>query len=252
MQSHLWDDILLHQMRRQCAGCQKKMANTSLDNISEVSTTTISVWVRYTSGGTQTLLPIILIVLVLITICNVINLAVFCKMYSLEMQHYYMVALTVADLVTLVPYTVSIVVLCMGYIYLTESTCDLYGIITISPFETTVCIQTVMSIDKCRSIMNPIEYRLYTLSHNKAKIKTITVIVMCFMLPLLFNGLLLWGGIIDFYFEQNISTCYVAWDLSSTLALSIFTVCPLIIQLITHGLIISKILALKKRNCRYY
>lgn len=199
--------------------------------------------------GAGAVVSVQLLTALLVIITNVINLIIFSRFKNIKIHHYYIIALAVADLSTCI-------IVLTGATYLLDSTtqyiprldCKKYGLIFMLPLEITVLLHCLMSIDKCRSIMNPIDYRLFTISHKKAQLFTVLQIVAAFLIPAILNTIYTVTGIIEPYYEQLLGSCYITWDFASTAAFAVFSFWPLVIQMVTHGMIIRKVVKLNKHN----
>jgi len=188
------------------------------------------------------------IICLLILTANCTNLYIFKRFRNIELQHQYMIGLTMADMFTLVPNIMCITLQIARNVWLTQRICEVMGVITILPFEITVGIQIAMSVDKCIFILHPMEYRLFALNHTRARAITRAVMAVAVILPIILDVILIWSAVIEFYFDPVIATCYVRWQWISIIALSPFTVLPMIIQGVSHSLIIRELVLLKKRN----
>lgn len=178
--------------------------------------------------------PIVIIVLILVN--NILVLMAFKKMKYLQLQHYFMIGLATADLMTILPSIVCSAILLNRKIWLTEHLCAILGISLNIAIEMTTCVHSAMSVEKCLAISYPLRHRL--LSKSKwFKYATCLVIIFCFIFPVTFNFALYLTNKVKFMFSPQIITCVTdqSENLISLLCIGVmFTFIPMIMQLATH------------------
>lgn len=190
----------------------------------------------------------ILLALIIIA-TNSTNCYIFSCFRNIKITHYYNIALAVADLLVSFMLLTGASLIIRGDSVSSEL-CQSCGMMFMLPLEITVLLHCLMSIDKCRAIINPIDYRTYTIQHSKARTRTILQLVAAFISPVIINTVFTQTGIVRLYFEPILGVCFVVWDIKSVLAFSIFSLWPMVVQLVTYGMIVSKIVKLNKFNRR--
>lgn len=154
-----------------------------------------------------------------------------------------MIGLVIADFFTLIPTAVLAGILINGEITLTSFLCDLMGVVLTMTFEVTAFVQSAMSIEKCISIVSPIKHRNFAKSRHVKKI-TGTIVAICFLFPLIFNVAMKSVGVVDFGFQPDIPQCALTNDNgapSYQLTVVLFVLSPMVMQMITHAIIFTKI-----------
>ena len=202
-----------------------------------------SVWtLHYPSlPAASALLPIMIAIAILIN--NVLVLMTFKKMTGLQIQHYFMIGLTIADLMTVLPVSVTSFILLSRKIWLTNHLCAMLGISLNVAIEMTTLMHTAMSAEKCLAISSPLRHR--SLSHSKwFRRSTIMSIAFCFLFPAIFNFSLFFANLVRFIFSSAITTCVTdqSNNIISTLCIGVmFTFLPMIMQIITQVYMLVKV-----------
>lgn len=176
-----------------------------------------------------------LVVILLIFINNLIVLVTFKRMKKLQIQHHFMIGLAVADLLTSIPYIISLNTLLRGHITITENQCNALAIWFSQTFQTTACIHSVMCIEKCVSVFNPLAHRSFRNNTKISRPVGVGVLISCFALPVLLNVVLLYSMVVRFEFISHAPTCIFAED-TYTMAVEgcCFVFIPMLIQLGTN------------------
>lgn len=209
----------------------------------------ISEWNLYSTPLPSKLAVVPTCIMAYILGSNMVVLNVFRRWSKpLQIQHFFMVALAFADLMTLLPYIVALVILIRGRVWLTVSQCNWLGIAMSLTLETTACIHSLMCIEKCASVLKPIEHRIFSF-RSCSKPLVIAAAFGCFATPFAFNIFFLHHHVIYFIFDPFGPTCTIGSSLQTMIAIGIaFMYLPLAIQMITHALIIGRLIRLKGVN----
>ena len=198
---------------------------------------------RTTLSGNLAIIPICIIIFILAS--NVTVLCVFSRWSKqLQIQHYFMVGLAFADLMTIPPYIVSLIILIRGELWLTNHQCNWLGIAMTMTIEATACIHSLMCIEKCASVLKPIEHKICS-SRRSSKLVAIGEVLGCCLAPLVFNLILLHSNKIYFVFDPFAPTCTIGSSIDILLTVGVaFMFLPMLIQIFTHALIIAKLFKL--------
>lgn len=177
-------------------------------------------------------------ILILIVVNNVLVLFIFKNIRELKTQHHLMIGLSVADLLTLVPYSTVVYTTLNGSIQLTRVTCDIIGAIFTITLAVTTWIHSCMCMEKCFAIRRPLKHRTFMAS-NKVLPASITILLACFLLPFLLAGLAIHWGILEIKFLPYVSSCaYDANLLTYLIFGGLYLALPLTVQIATHLLMI--------------
>ena len=97
-----------------------------------------------------------------ILISNIIILVTFSRMRNRRLQDLITACLSVVDLLTTIPLTISIVGLLVGSaVTLNHTVCNLWAVALHSCIGTTGWMHSVLCIEKCYSIVRPIAHRTF-------------------------------------------------------------------------------------------
>ena len=156
-------------------------------------------------------------------------------------QHYFLVGLAFADLMTLLANTVAAATLIAGKIWLTNGLCVLLGLIADSSLQITACIHTLMCLERCVTILSGFR-QLQCIAQTYAKCIVIIAVLMCFVLPIAVHVSLLISQIEFFEFYSTIPLCaYRSNETVYIVQAVMFISAPLGIQGVTHGMTIWKV-----------
>lgn len=209
-------------------------------------------WTQYQTDLPKEQAAVTILNSLFIFINNVLVLLTFSRMRALQLQHYLMVGLCVADLTNLVPEATSTVIMLRGSIWLTKGLCDTLGMAFSVSLSTTSYIHSVMMIDKCLSIVSPLWHRnIVTLDKYKRTVPVLSLL-SCFLLPVASGLILLHTGLIEFRFHSFFPNCMLeAQNVDMTgfsIAVSQFVFLPVAIQITTTALILSRIKKMRVTN----
>lgn len=177
-------------------------------------------------------------IFLLVLIGNILVLVIFRGIKSLQMQHHFMIGLSVADLITLLPYSTVVYTTANGSILLTSEICDILGMLFIVTIATTSWIHSAMCVEKCVSIIRPISHHKFIKSKD-AFCTSLGILTVCFLLPIIVIVTLLRLELISISFKPYVSSC--AYDSSLYIYATIgglFILIPMIVQVVTHILIL--------------
>lgn len=169
------------------------------------------------------------------------------RMRKLKFNHYYLVGLTVSDLLLVPVISVGVYIALAGGVSMTEYYCSLNGFSLAFPLSSTICIHCLMGVEKCVSVLKPLTYRRFV-ARADARRWVVAAIICCFMLPFVYIGTLWHSGILDFYYDHITCTCLPKWTITSYLAFGVITVIGLTAQIMSHMLIYRKIITMSKRR----
>lgn len=180
-----------------------------------------------------------------IIINNTIALVAFKRMKTLRLQHCLMIGLAVADLLTLIPSGTMTVIALNGTVWLSPLACDLIGVAFLTTIGNTTWIHSVMSIEKCISILYPLKHRAFSLK-TRAKFVIGVALAVCFIFPVSIPLAILFVENRHIKFAPNVATClFMSDNMLMASAGLLFIVLPLLIELITHLIIAVTIKNLK-------
>ena len=172
---------------------------------------------------------------------NAIVLVTFKRMGKLKLQHYLMIALAVADLLTLIPVSAMVLATINGSIWLTETLCVMLGVSFINTLGTTSWLHSLMCIEKCLSIWKPLQHRSFSLNKSAGTVIG-GVLGACFFFPIALPLAILYLEQRPIIFSPYLARCsYLADKLLLASAGLLFIVIPLIIELVTHVAMIARI-----------
>lgn len=212
-------------------------------------------WIQYRTPLQAELAVIPIVVNLFILGSNIAVLDTFRRRFrQLHNQHYFMVGLAVADLMTLIWASVSLTILLQGEIWLKPLHCNILGIEMTRTIETTTCLHMAMSIEKCIAITNPVAHRSFSM-RNDSKAIILSVIAFSFIFPAVYSIALLSSDIIYFVFDPFTVACTIGSSMQILLSVgTVFMFLPLATQLVTHIIMYDRVRRMrglnKKRNIR--
>ena len=187
-----------------------------------------------------------------ILISNVFVIATFGRIQKLELQHIIMTGLAVADILTLIPYGSVIVTLASSQILLSDEMCKWFGVLggpvlASSLIATTPWIHCGLCIEKCTSIVKPIAHREFShKSHSRCIIAC--SMAVCIFVSFLFCFALMIFEVVKFEFVPNIPGGGFKIDRGVICLAAMFIGLPLLIQIITHLLIVVRVFKMNNRK----
>lgn len=192
------------------------------------------------------IVPILITLGILVN--NILLLITFRRMRKLQVQHFFMIGLALADLQTILPYSVSIYVVIRGEVWLTDRLCNLLGSEIIVTIGTTTWLHSAMCIEKCFTILKPIQHRAFIV-RSEAKRMAKGIIVACFIFPQPLLLIYSFFDLIDISFRPYTGFCSFETSLNLILlVLSFFIVIPIIIQIVTTSLMLRVTVNLRGSN----
>lgn len=200
-------------------------------------------WTRWNTTLPYELSAIPIAINMCILTNNILVLLTIKRMQSLQIHHRLMLGLVFAELTTVIPTAVLSGIVINGSILLTATLCDVLGLLITMTFELTVCIHCLMCVEKLLSVVKPIRHRSFT-KWKKAGWLVGCMVVGCLAFTLLFNLVMLSLGVVEFAFEPNIPQCALTNDNgapSYQSTVGIFILSPMLLQVVTHGIIFHKI-----------
>lgn len=186
-----------------------------------------------------TVLPVIIIILIIVT--NLLILLTFKRIKKLQLQQYLMVCLAVVDMLTVLPHLSGVVGFCRGYLYLTDSLCKMLTVTNHSLIAATTWIHCAICIDKCCSVLKPLEHKVFMTRYDPPKIAIgFSIIAFSIILAIIAPSIL--SGFVKAVFDQSVSSCMLRVDAHFFCVIgTILIFAPLIIVLVTHVVILNKI-----------
>ena len=118
----------------------------------------------------------------LIVISNTLVFIKFKRTRKLQAQHYFMIGLAVADMMTLIPYSQVTAAIAHGSVVTSKEACCWFGVFTIITIGITMWLHSIMSIKKCLPVCKPICHRSIT-KHKYFQRAVIGIIADCFLVP---------------------------------------------------------------------
>lgn len=210
-----------------------KASDTSNESLLNNST-----WTLHTS-----LLPTVIrvlqcVIFLLILVNNILVLTIFRKIKNKQTQHHFMIGLSFADLLTLLPYSTVIYTSLNGSIWLISELCDMIGIVFMASTSITSWIHSAMCVEKCFSILQPVKHRKFINSKGSLYF-TVGSLIFFFSFPFALSITLTHLGVKRIFFSPYV--CCLAFDLD-VVAMAVwgtlFLFMPMAIQIVTHILIL--------------
>lgn len=182
----------------------------------------------------------------LVLINNIIVLRVLSNFRSLLLWHYYMLALAIADLMTLLPSIGTIIFHLFGKQTYDDHLVTLVGLTYIWIYSVIMLLHTAMSIDRFSSVTQPIKYRNFSM--NKTALTTMKLVVfICFLFPLVLFLILRALKVFVFFYKLPTGV-YFVHDINSIIAVATLPAVQSTVQVYTNLLIIKKVTELKGTN----
>ena len=224
--------------------------NDTIDNtrslLNDTSDSTRSVWQLYYPALSVEYTAMYFVIFLIILINNIVVLAVFCRMKSLSPLYQIIVGLAIADLLTLVPYGISMATVAAGKIWMKQDWCDIVGVVRGASVDVTTWLHCMMCIEKCFSVTQPVKYRNFSSKRVFRMANIAGIVCVGFAIPLMTNVLLVLKGIMRNSFVPYEAGCRFAVDIRLYRVKAImFLVPPLIIQIVTHAIILKKVYGLQ-------
>ena len=210
-----------------------------------------SSWVEYKPALAQEYALLTFLISLFILLNNIVVLSIFLRVKKREVMDYLIISLAISDLLTLVPHALITAVLISRSIWLTTNMCNFLGVLRIATIGSTTWIHSALCIHKTLSIANPLAYPNHASGPtDSVKCVLCVVIIFCFLGPtLVCVTLLIEGSLLRIAFDVYEASCTYVSDLRLYAALgSCFLVLPLIIQIITHGIILHKVQKMSSAN----
>lgn len=207
-------------------------------------------WTIYTTALPVHLAMVSLFILILIVVNNILVLVTFKHMVNLQLQHYLMIGLVIADLMNIFSYAAIVVTIAEGQIMLTDCMCSVITALNHTFIGATSWIHSVMSLDKCMSSVKPFRHKIFA-SSEKAQLVAAFLVAICFVMPLgLITYVLRLPGIAPLFNDQVPS-----WGLPVDFRVlgafaGFFIIIPIIIQLSTGAVIVWKVCSLMSYDSR--
>ena len=178
---------------------------------------------------------------------NILVLATFKRIKSLTTLHHFMIGLSVADLVTALPYSIVIFTTANGSIRLTQALCDIWGVMFVVTIATTTWIHSAMQVEKCISILHPISHRNFQKTKNAVYL-TRGIIVMGLVLPTMVCTILLKLDVMNIVFLPYVPGCVYDSDIRIYAVVGwLYIIAPMITQVVYHVLILKAVRATGRR-----
>lgn len=176
---------------------------------------------------------------------NIINLKIFLRMKDLKIHQYYYIAIAAADVLAVVIFFL-LMALKLTTLLDSGDGCRNYAIIGHFPIQIPIILQTAMCVDRCRAITRPVEYRAFINNKRKAQIITKSVILLAFLLPPADGVFITQLGIAHFDFDYSSGGCYLISSVLTFLVMSVTTIWPLVIHIISNTLVVVNLRKLRK------
>lgn len=182
-----------------------------------------------------------------ILISNTIILMVFKRLKKLNTHHYYLVALSVFDLMLVPTLAVTCYTMVSGNIWMTDLVCDTMGILVSIPLSATTNIHCLMCMDKAVSVLKPHTHNSFT-RRPRFKLWMKIILICCFAMPAFIFSSLTAAGVLSSAF--NAAVCSCAFDLTIVSMMAIVPSCTfgLVAQVLSNVLIFRHILRMPKSN----
>ena len=206
-------------------------------------------WRLYEASVSRGFTCVPVVVYLLVFTSNILVLATFKKMPSLNTQHYFMTGLACADLLTLVSHTTVIITLANGSILMTNYLCISFGVLDAAAVSITTWIQSSLCIDKCLLIAKPLVHKRFSESRLMRLKIIIFLTLVCCLGPLTIIISLISTNMMTILFVPSIPGCLFELNLKNTYLFTvIFVVGPHTIQIATSFCILIKVGRLRRRD----
>ena len=178
---------------------------------------------------------------VAILVANILILVTFSRMKTLKLQHYFMCVLAVNDLLTISTLLPSIIGICQGYVCLSDDHCKLIAILSHIFVAITDWLHCVICVERSYSILRPLDHRTLLIKYKPKSlaIKLSGVMILIVMTTII---ALSYTNVLTPTFDTSFGMCLYAIDWQYFTSMGVlFCIVPLVIEVVTHLLILMKI-----------
>ena len=186
----------------------------------------------------------------LIVISNTLVFITFKRTKKLQAQHYFMIGLAVADMMTLIPYSQVTAAIAHGSVVTSKEACCWFGVFTIITIGITMWLHSIMSIKKSLPVCKPICHRSIT-KHKYFQRAVIGIIAVWFLVPTVLCVGMFQSDLLVLNSQSYVPACVGFREAKVLIFLCVpFLVIPMCLQAVTHFLILLKVCSMKNRNVR--
>lgn len=174
---------------------------------------------------------------------NILVVVIICRAKDLRVNHCILIALALADIsVPFITFTASVTS------KLSEQHCQSFGCMIYLPIQVSILTQCLLSFDRCFAVANPIKYRAITMDQTRAKRVTVLTILAITAVLVVYDLLIGMYNLMNMYIDPGLGLCTNRWDWKSFMLLSPFTWMSPVFQIFANGILLFKMLKLKKPN----
>ena len=205
-------------------------------------------WTFYRSALPPLFLSVTVVIGLLILVGNILLLLTFKRMPKIKTMHAFMIGLAAADLLTVALYSVSMVIIGAGGIWMSDSMCRWYGVSSTTVTGMTTWVQSGLCIERSLAILRPVSHRNFSKSKYWKHIIA-SIVVMDLVCPFTICAMVMSSGVVQFKFFPYLPGCVFVVD--RNMIASIFTaylVIPFTIQVVTHSLVLYRVSKLQSAS----
>ena len=186
-------------------------------------------------------IPILLLVLTLVN--NTLIVLTFKRVKTKQFTDIFMAGLAVADFIMSIPLSVTVVILIRGFINMSVFLCDFWALVFVGGLSTTMWLHCAICIEKCVSIIRPLEHRLFLQKEYSHRV-AYAVIVVCMFFPDGYLLALVYSGVLT-HADFDPHAVFCLYDVNMKFlftAGNLFLTSSLIVELVTNVLILRQVL----------
>ena len=197
-------------------------------------------WIRHKVQLSSMYAAIPMTISILILISNTLILVTLARVKKRRLQDLFLLGLSIGDLLTSIPVASNAVCLLTGFATLNQSVCNLWATALHSCVGTTFCIHSAICLEKCYSIVKPVEHRAFEAVPDSTRKVTCGVFV-AFLLPWTVFFTLSFAGEIRAEFSTTLAFCHFMVAFTATSVIGCLIGVPLVIELVTHAVILHRV-----------
>ena len=154
-----------------------------------------------------------------ILVANILNLVTFKRMKKMKLQHYFMSALSIVDLMTLSAVVPSFIGLWRGHLWLSVDHCKIISILSNIFVATTDWLHCVICAERCYSILKPLSHRTL-LTKYKPRAIAIKLSALTFFMVAGSITALTYAEVLTSEFDPSVASClyHIDWMFFAYLA----------------------------------
>ena len=178
-------------------------------------------------------------------------LVTFMRMGPLQLQHNFMLGLTVLDMLSVLPCATAAVATLSGSIWLTGTLCNAIGLLFVSTIGATTWIHSCMCVEKCVAILRPTKHQAFSVT-KISKYVMIGLISLCYTLPVVVSLIFLHFSKHKIIFSPYMAHCACMDKYFLILTGCSFLILPLLTAAVIFIVLLVKIRKWKSHHLRLY